>query len=63
VSVSLPDTTVNPTKMDKLIEVLFGVWTRIGIWNRVLGGAIDPPGKEAIWELTPCDVAFHHNIL
>ena len=50
-SVSLLDTTVNHAKTAEPIEVLFGIWTRMGPRNHVLqGGGADLPGERAILE-------------
>jgi len=33
---------VNPAKTDEPIEIPFGLWTRVGPMNYVLGGSTDP---------------------
>jgi len=43
VCVCLLDRTLTPTKTDKPIEMLFGVWTQVGPMNVVLGGGPNPP--------------------
>jgi len=37
---------VNPTKTDEQIKMPFGLWTRMGPRNHVLGGGPDPPAGE-----------------
>ena len=34
-----------PAKMAELIKMPFGMWTRVGPRNHVLGGVQAPPGK------------------
>ena len=46
----LLDTTVSPGKMDKPVGVPFGVGTRRGLSNHVLGRDPDSPGEEAVLE-------------
>ena len=33
---------VSPTKTDELIMAQFGIWTRVGSKNRVLGDGLNP---------------------
>jgi len=41
--VCLLDTTVSLTKTAEAIEMPFGLWTRVGLGNHVLGGGVDRP--------------------
>jgi len=41
-SVCLSVTLVSPAKMDEPIEMLFGLWARMGNRNHVLDGGPDP---------------------
>ena len=50
----LLDITVSCGKTDEPIELPFGIWTRAGPRNHVLGGGPDPQGKGAIfWSGAP----------
>jgi len=40
-SVSLSVTIVRPAKTAEPLEMLFGIWTRVGPWKRVLDGGAD----------------------
>ena len=46
------DHNCEPCEHGQPIDVLFGVWTRVGSRNRVLGGS-DSPGKGGIWGSSP----------
>ena len=44
--VCLLDTTISPIKTDEPIKMPFGLWTRVGQTNHVLGGGSrSPQGK------------------
>jgi len=47
-SVCLLDTTMNPAKTAEPIEMPFGLLTRVGSRNQVLGGVQIPPGEGVI---------------
>jgi len=49
VRVYLLDTTMSPAKTDEPIEMLFGLWTRVGQRNHVLGQGSDARGKGQFW--------------
>ena len=49
-SVSLSVTIVSPAKMAELIEILFGLWTREGPRNYILGGGQDLPIRRGNFE-------------
>jgi len=61
-SVSLLDTTVNHAKTAEPIEVLFGIWTRMGPRNHVLqGGGRISQEKGQFWRVLrigPCDATI-----
>jgi len=40
---------MNRAKTDEPIEIAFGVWTRVGARNHVLGRSPDPLREEVIW--------------
>jgi len=48
-SVGLSVTIVSPAKMAELIEVPFGLWTRVGPNNRVLDG-VQTPDLRKKWQ-------------
>jgi len=48
-SVCLLVSTVSCAKTDELIEVPFGVWTRVGPINHVLDGVADRPREKEFW--------------
>ena len=43
--------TVSPAKTDELIQMPFGLYTRIGPRNRILTGVPDPPGEGAKYKI------------
>jgi len=47
-SVGLSVTTVSPAKAAELIEILFGMWTRVGPRNHVLNAVQIPTRGRAI---------------
>ena len=63
VCVSLLDITVSCAELAELIDVSFGVWTRVGSRNHVLGGGLDPPSGRGNFGGAPCDAAFGQNSL
>ena len=41
---------MSPAKTAELIEMPFGLWTRVGPGNRVLDGGPDPPMERGNFE-------------
>jgi len=49
-SVCLLDTTMSPSETAEPIEMSFGLWTRLGSRNHVLGWGPDPPWGGTVLE-------------
>jgi len=58
VCVCLLDATVNPAKTDEPIEMLFGLWTRVGPRNHMLNGAWIPHPRLL---LKSCPLTVDHS--
>jgi len=43
-------TVMSPAKADELIEMLFGLWTRVDPRNHVLDEGTDPPMQRGTFE-------------
>ena len=59
----LLDITVSCGKTDEPIELPFGIWTRAGPRNHVLGGGPDPQFLQFFEVERPCDAAFRQHSL
>jgi len=57
--VCLSATTVSPTKKAEPIDMPFGMWTRVGPMNHLVGGSLDPSRECSIFSGGGAHVAAH----